>query len=230
MRLLQRQSVIARLIREAEQMRTVVVLGLVAALPLTATAQRSGAPVKPQPARAAATATAPDITEAVLGELRAQAKVRFARTLLGVSKNYGTLEVLSVGSNRAVIAAEYALAAERGGRYTPPKASLDDVVVVTCGAADLRETFDCARVGVTDPANMRIAPIYYRAAPQTFRNALGNNRVVRRVSATFPIRNLKNGFTVTAASDQGVEVDLTISARQAAFELLLTDDPSTWRP
>jgi hypothetical protein len=169
------------------------------------------------------------ISDALLADLLALAKRRFAQTLAGLWQSKGESQTLSLSSNRQLIAFMNAKAAEGGGRYTPPASMRSDTVEINCGDEDLGETFDCNRF-VVKVGGRTIRTISYAAGPKSFTNALGARWTVNKVTATYSAADLANGFTVTYGAANGTEFDFEVSARNAALELLLSNDPALWLP
>jgi hypothetical protein len=174
--------------------------------------------------------TAPTIGPAVITDLTALAKKNHSSTFLGLSKRVGDSLAFTVVSNRSLIAFMSASTAEEGGRYTPPAAVRSDIVVVTCGDADLGEIFECSRVTVTAANGRRVNPIATDSGVRSYRNALGAGWKAHRTVAHFRIEPLRGGFTVTAHSPDGTEWPLEVSAEEASMALLIgTALPSVQR-
>ena len=161
------------------------------------------------------------VTAPIVEQLKALAKTRHSQTLLGVSESQGDSQALYIASNRVLIAWRNATAVESGGRYTPPRDLLVDLVNIDCGDSDLGELFECVRIAVTTPNGQRVKAVTYKAGPRSYRNALGARWVVREVQASYRAADLEKGFSVTYASDDGSEWTFTVSAQQAANDLLL---------
>jgi hypothetical protein len=182
--------------------------------------QAQTAPAKPATPQAAPTAkpATPKVArigDALLADLIALAKRRFAQTLVGLSQSKGESQTLSLSSNRQLTAFMNAKAGEGGGRYTPPASMRSDTVEITCGDEDLGERFDCNRV-VVKVGGRTIRAISYAAGPKSFTNALGARWTVNKVTATYSAADLANGFTVTYGAADGTEFDFEVSARNAA--------------
>jgi hypothetical protein len=79
---------------------------------------------------------------------------------LGLHKYDGDSELLSISSSRQLIAFSSGQADSKGGRYVPPASMRADIIMITCGDADLGDRWDCANVTVSK-AFRRVAPLTY---------------------------------------------------------------------
>jgi hypothetical protein len=189
-----------------------------------------GRATAPEPApKPTATTTPPPsrMSNELVQALLALAKQRYSNTLLGMWKSVDDSMALSVRSNRNLIAWRNASVVEDGGRFNPPAEMRLDLVIVSCGDSDLGDIFECARVTVNGPKGQRIAPVSYNAGPRNYQNALGARWTVREVLATYNVRDLRDGFTVTFVGKDGAEWDFAVSAEDAENELLLKLDPAS---
>ena len=146
----------------------------------------------------------------------------------GVSKGVDGHPAVFVTSNRAVIARSNAAAIEKGARYTPPAETRVDLVAVLCGNGQrFSEIFNCTKVSVLTGDGSPIRPLLYTAQEEAFRSAFGVKWTAKIVTATYRAVDLREGFKVNFASDDGTEWTLDVSKTSADGNLFLAIDPTT---
>jgi hypothetical protein len=143
-------------------------------------------------------------------------------SLSGIQKTAGGSSLLSIVSNRVLIARKAAEAKSKGGRYVPPPSIRADLVFITCGDVDIADRWDCNRVSVTSPTGRAIMPRAYDATPKVYRNALGASWTGRKVEAAFAFPDLREGFVVTYSGVDGIEYMEKVSKEEADRELLFS--------
>jgi hypothetical protein len=141
--------------------------------------------------------------------------------LMDYANGSGKLHVISA---RALIALKTKEAAESGGKYTPSAPDRADILMIDCGDSDLGDIFECSRVRVLTPSKRIVQPLAYAAQRNTYHNAMGARWAVREVTARYPIRDLRDGFSVEYADFSGTGWTFVVSADDARDELLLKLD------
>jgi hypothetical protein len=156
---------------------------------------------KPAQKTAATPATtapaAPRLSNTTIAALQELADKGPSSSYVGLSDGTGKAVRITVRSSRALIAFNTAKAKEGNGRYAPPEDVRADVVLVKCGNTDLANIFECAQVVVKDAAGRVVKPVSYSSGPETIRNAAGTTWSVRLVQASYLVRDVVDGFSVT---------------------------------
>ena len=185
-------------------------------LPLTLLLAAASAGTTP----AAAAPAVATLTNAQIQRLQEHSYTGSEYTFLGISVFDDEATKLHVGSNRQRIAWKTAQATSSRGRYTPPADVRRDIVTVSCGDSDFGKTFNCSGLHVT-VRGRRIKPLAYVAGPNVYKNAMGVTWRAHEATATYAVRDLKNGFEVEYASTDGTSWTHPVSEEAASSELLL---------
>ena len=89
------------------------------------------------------------------------------------------------------------------------------------------EIFNCTNVSVLTGDGSPIRPLLYTAKEEAFRSAFGVKWTAKIVTATYRAVDLREGFKVDFASDDGTEWTLDVSKTSADRNLFLAIDPTT---
>ena len=163
------------------------------------------------------------MTAEVVSDLLALSKQYPSSMFAPLTKTMGRSTALTVVSNRLMIAYTAASTQEKGGRYTPPETARFDLVLVSCGDADIGEVFECEKVSVVDPFGQTVQPVTTQSGPKEYKNAAGGAWTVREASAFYDRRTLMRGFTAVAYGFDGTEWPLEVSPEEASSHLMIGD-------
>jgi hypothetical protein len=150
-----------------------------------------------------------------------EAKKAYPVKFVGLYQMQDESTKIQVTTGRTRVAFLMSDALVKGGRYSPPPALRLDVLIVDCGDHDIGEVFECSRVTLKTQTGKQIKPHWYKAQPNTYKNALGSSWSVREVAAIYPIDGLIEGFSIDYANPTGTEWTFSVTAAQAADDLLL---------